>query len=358
MRRLALLDYGRFAAAAAVVFYHYFFNGIANGKVTSLAHMPAVAGIAQYGYLGVELFFMISGYVIFFSARAKGAGEFLVSRAVRLYPAFWCAVLLTSALALFWGGEAMAVSLPQVLANLTMAPKLFGYGPVDGVYWTLIFEWRFYLAVALILVLGLQRRLEDILLAWPVAIAAAWLAGLEWLPFAHGYYAYFAAGAIFAVHAARPGWKPALMLALCLALCLRFSTSEAGYLAFAKDSAVSLPVIACIVLALFAFFAVLNTRRGSELRLPGSRLAGALTYPVYLIHAHIGYMLLSRFATEENQWLAYPALIAAVLAAAWLMHRLVERRLAGAWRRLFERLLGLPVAALQDKLEVRRRGLV
>lgn len=358
MRRLALLDYGRFVAAAGVVFFHYFFNGIANGKVASLAQMPAAAGVAKYGYLGVEFFFLISGYVIFFSARAKGAAEFLVSRAVRLYPAFWCAVLLTSALALAWGGEAMAVSLPQVLANLTMVPKLLGYGPVDGVYWTLTFEWRFYLAVALILVLGLQSRLEQILLAWPAAIAAARLAGLDWLPLTHGYYAYFAAGAIFAIQAARPGWKPALMLALCLALCLSFSTAEAARLEFSKNAAFSPAVIGAVVLALFAFFVFLNTRLGSGLRLPGSRLAGALTYPVYLIHAHIGYMLLQRFATEANKPLVYPALIAGVLAAAYLMHRLVEQRLAGGWRRLFERLVGLPVAALQDRLEMRRRGLV
>src|SRR5262245_23513156 len=147
MRRLELLDYGRFVAGFCVLLCHLLFNGIWNGKVDSLEHVPGLADAVKYGYLGVEFFFIISGYVIFFSARGKTAGDFLVSRAVRLYPAFWFAVLVTSLVAVPWGGEQMSVTLPQVLANLTMAPQLFGQTYVDGVYWTLVFEWSFYLAV-------------------------------------------------------------------------------------------------------------------------------------------------------------------------------------------------------------------
>lgn len=135
MKRLELLDGGRFVAACAVVMFHYFFNGIANHKITSLHHIPEVINFAKYGYLGVEFFFMISGYVIFFSAMNRSASEFAVSRAVRLYPAFWVALLFTTTIAYFWADTMMRVRISQVLANATMVPTLFGYPYVDGVYW-------------------------------------------------------------------------------------------------------------------------------------------------------------------------------------------------------------------------------
>ena len=64
MNRLALLDYARFFAALSVFFYHYFFNGIHNGKVVSVEHTD-FAQYLSYGHYGVQFFFIISGYVIF-----------------------------------------------------------------------------------------------------------------------------------------------------------------------------------------------------------------------------------------------------------------------------------------------------
>lgn len=56
MKRIALLDYGRFFAALAVMASHYFFGGIVNQKISSIDHIDSVANIAKYGYLGVEFF--------------------------------------------------------------------------------------------------------------------------------------------------------------------------------------------------------------------------------------------------------------------------------------------------------------
>jgi peptidoglycan/LPS O-acetylase OafA/YrhL len=48
--------------------------------------------VSRYGYLGVDLFFVISGFVVQLSAWDRRPPEFVVSRIVRLYPAFWIAV--------------------------------------------------------------------------------------------------------------------------------------------------------------------------------------------------------------------------------------------------------------------------
>ena len=61
----------------------------------------------------------------------------------------------------------MSVTLPQFLANLTMLPSMFGYGYVDGVYWTLEFELRFYLLVLFFLIVGLRNRLALVFMLWP-----------------------------------------------------------------------------------------------------------------------------------------------------------------------------------------------
>lgn len=113
MSRLQLLDYGRFAAAIAVMLFHYTFNGTVNGKITSLTHIPELISITKYGYLGVEFFFMISGYVIFYSAKHRNAAQFVVARATRLYPAYWTAVLFTSCMIFFFGGEQMIIYLAK-----------------------------------------------------------------------------------------------------------------------------------------------------------------------------------------------------------------------------------------------------
>lgn len=347
MKRLDLLDYGRLAAALSVMAFHYFFNGIRNGKIASISAVPELAGVAVYGHLGVQFFFMISGYVIFFSAAGRRPSEFLVARALRLFPAFWIAVLLTSLCAMLLAGPAMDVTLPEVLINLTMVPTLFGVGFVDGVYWTLQLELAFYALVLCALLAGLGKRLETLVLLWPLAILAFTLADHSWVPLLGGYYSFFAAGAVLAVARERRSLAPLLAALLCAGLCVSQAMHKAQLTPMPGHSPL---VVGAVVLLMFVFFLVLNTRAGTALSLPGARLAGALTYPLYLVHAHIGYMLLSRFGNDGNRSLAYPAVIATVLACAGAVHW-GERRLQPAARKLFERLLGRPMARLETSLK-------
>ncbi len=286
MNRLQLLDYGRFFAALSVVAFHYLFNGIYNGKISSITHIPEVIDIAKYGYLGVEFFFMISGYVIFFSAKHRTASAFAVSRAVRLYPAFLMAVIFTSCFAFFWGGEQMSVHLVQIFANFTMLAPFLGQEFVDGVYWTLIYELEFYVLVFIILFLGGKQKLDILFLAWPFMIAiATYFNKGDWL-YLGNYFCYFAAGALFAIVKERKRHIPSyISLFLSLLLCVYFSANMAIDITNSTGVARSEYIVGTIIILFFAFFMISNTKRASSLNLPGSQLLGALTYPVYLIHA-------------------------------------------------------------------------
>lgn len=84
------IDLLRFVAAFVVLLYHYVFRGYNHDQLSPVEY-PFLGSIFKYGYLGVELFFIISGYVVLMSAYHKTVREFFISRVVRLYPAFWIA---------------------------------------------------------------------------------------------------------------------------------------------------------------------------------------------------------------------------------------------------------------------------
>ena len=141
----------------------------------------------------------------------------------------------------------------------------------------------------------------------------------------------------------------ALAAMAALYLCIDVSMREA------LEKAVSIgvtfsPLVAAMAVALFfGFFSLLNTRRGAAMRVPGAHWLGAVSYPLYLVHAHIGYMLLSRFATDDNKALVYPLVVTLVLGIALAIHLFVERAWARRWRALFTATVGAGLASLQRR---------
>src|ERR1700683_4879328 len=85
--RLPQLDLLRFGAALSVALYHVC-------KWPAGGH--ALQSVTQFGFLGVDVFFMISGYVILMTAEFRTPVEFAKSRIARLYPTFWISVAVTS----------------------------------------------------------------------------------------------------------------------------------------------------------------------------------------------------------------------------------------------------------------------
>ncbi len=127
--RLLELDALRGIACILVVFFHFNVN------------QPAAWHWVNLGVGGVDLFFMISGFVIFYSLEKNhNAVDFFVARFSRLYPAYWVAVSITSALVLLNGGT---IHLHDFLVNLTMLQGYFGVEDIDGAYWTLGIELLF-----------------------------------------------------------------------------------------------------------------------------------------------------------------------------------------------------------------------
>lgn len=346
--RIDLLDYGRLAAAIAVMLFHYSYLGVTYGHTPSIGYTPVLTRIGSYGYLGVEFFFMISGFVIFFSAKGRSASEFAAARALRLYPAFFAGVLMTSAVAYLWGGSVEHFTRGDFFANFTMLAPIFGKRHIDGSYWTLLLEVKFYMLVCALILFGLSHRIERFFVVWVLAMLAATLTRHADLPMLMGYYAYFAAGAFFAMRRQDASWRVNVMLAICLALSVHFSAIT--NFDVREHYPLSPYIIAAIVICFYGFFWILTSGNNTEIKLPRARQIGAITYPLYLLHQTIGYVVLKHFANEQNKLLMIPVTMLAMIALAYLLHRIVEVKMRGLWRRIFDVVIATPIQFMEEQL--------
>ena len=216
-QRFAFIDGLRGFAALAVVSYHLVFNTELTHAIVSV--LPtAIREIAFHGSLGVNVFFVISGFVIAYSLRSTpmtGAevGNFIVRRQLRLDPPYWCVlgiVLLQSAVGRVIPSpvEHPLPTVTELALNASYLHKLAGSRELLGVAWTLCIEIQFYLAfVALLWIasIGRSSRMPSAaiacILAAATGVASAFVRpDFVWFgPFWH----YFTAGAlcVWAIHA-------------------------------------------------------------------------------------------------------------------------------------------------------------
>ena len=327
------IDLLRFLAALAVVLYHYTFRGFAEGGYSPVEY-PVLGDIFKYGLYGVQLFFIISGFVILMTATKRDAVGFVISRITRLYPAFWVCVTLTAAFILWKGGDIFQIELVQYLLNLSMISGFAGVEMVDGVYWTLLVEIKFYTLIFVLLLFGQIKRIEWFLVFWLGLTAASMVVPLpklvtflfltDWSPF-------FIAGAVFylirqnGLNLLRIG-----MLMMSLVLSLWQNAREIQHLEVLYKSEFSLLISSAVILMCFAVFLMISLRMTSRLNSQKLIKLGVLTYPLYLIHQNIGFMMFHEFGESVNRYVLLGGLVLAMMLAAWLIHKLVEQPL-GRW---------------------------
>ncbi|THE07586.1 acyltransferase [Microbacterium oleivorans] len=154
--------------------YHYTARRHTQWEAPTIETFPFVSQFSAYGFMGVQLFFLISGFVILMSVEGRSVGEFVAARISRLFPAYWAAVILTAILIEFIAGDQLgkSVTLVQVLTNLTMLQQWTGVPHVDGVYWTLAVELLFYLLIGIFMKHEADGR-EDHVAGIPVAAGGA-----------------------------------------------------------------------------------------------------------------------------------------------------------------------------------------
>jgi len=355
-RHFASIDILRLVAAVAVVGFHVFFRGAASTPPLSPA-FPTIAPVAIYGYLGVNLFFMISGFVIAWSAEGRRADGFAVARAVRIYPAFFVCMTLSFAAMTAAGAPSLTPGIQGYLANLTMVAPAFGQPFMDGVYWSIVLEIVFYGWMTLAIASGAFQ-------SYRLELVAGWLALSMLNEFALGsgalrmllvteFAPWFAAGILLQHLRCYGRSGEALML---LAAAFLFASvnlqvtrnwmldhygiagSQGGLLA--SNIGIFAVMICAILLA--------GRIRPSRWTLA---IAG-LTYPLYLLHQNIGYILIDALASYVGRWTAAAAAICGLIALSWAIWRYVEPPLQALLRAWL-----LPIAdALRKQAPALRRA--
>ena len=285
--RLIEVDTLRGLAAMAVVFFHFTtrFGELFKGHPNPSISFPT-------GHYGVNLFFIISGFVIFMTLeRTKKQMDFAVSRFSRLFPAYWFAIFLTFFITHLLGLPGKLVGIETTFANMVMLHGLFNVPHVDGVYWTLEVELLFYFGMFTLyrfkrldrihhVLLGLLLlRVVYYLLEHPFGISLPWiifrLLILQYIPwFTLGISVYLL------VNRKKTGaWQPAARTAtLAIATLLICESVSVALLAVAFASAVLLAASGRLSLLRFGPFVWLGT----------------ISYPLYLLHENIGWAIMLR----------------------------------------------------------------
>lgn len=277
----------------------------------------------------MELFFLISGFVICLSCWGRTLRQFAVSRFVRLFPAYWFAIAVTSAVMVLRPGG-WELHPNTVLANFTMLQEPMGLRDVDGVYWSLWVELRFYLLFGIVAAMGLTyRRVVGFCAAWLLAAAIAPALHLTFVSvLAVPQYAPFFVGGVVIHLIGRFGTRRPVLWLLLGASWLGAQNALVGLVAHSERSVrgdlswgISLAVVtACYALLLAAALGRLDFANWRVLS-----LAGGLTYPLYLLHENLGWEVIRHTHGRVDARVLAVTLVAAMLTAAWLVHRFVER---------------------------------
>ncbi|MBI1425229.1 MAG: acyltransferase family protein [Gammaproteobacteria bacterium] len=285
--RLSELDAFRGLAALSVVLFHY--TTLYNERIGYDAKLPFYF---PYGGYGVNLFFMISGFVIFLTLkRCRHHTDFIVSRFSRIYPSYWLAVIFTATVVNAYTLTSLHRTTSEIALNLTMLQGYTEVRHVDGVYWTLSYELLFYTFMYLIYRFKFLNRITSIIFIWLSLQLASILIEryTGWFPwkitlfFILGYIHLFAAGILFLkLYEGEKNNSIYLLLLYCLLI------------QWVKGDNIE----SIFVSAFFVLFMFFVNGWVKFIAIRPLLFLGAISYPLYLIHQNIGYVLIN--ALQKN----------------------------------------------------------
>ena len=388
----AILDPLRFAAALGVAVFHLTFwswagssTGVAPGfehYVAADLQFQSAAPFTWFGWVGVEIFFVISGFVIANSASKSSPREFLIGRTLRLYPAVWvCATLTFIVLLLFAGGSASQFIGPYLKAMLLIPKGLNGQW-LDCIYWTLAAEMAFY---GLVFCTLLTKKITLRHLAFGLTIWSALfnifsvlvLSGVirsEILYFVvlmfrvpcaafllnHG--CFFALGIWLFMSSKRE-----LTIHEWLAVAVTVLSGFAEIYYFASYVVTNIPIISdqsrFVPVAVWAASVLLIAMAANRSRRPAAtasaaagslsaqylRTLGLITYPLYLIHNVVGSAVIRLLVDAGlDQTLAVAAGLVLLVLVCWFICAKVEPAIRSQLAKVFADGGRLPVRVSAD----------
>lgn len=356
--RLAGLDAVRVFAAGAVMLFHLGYwswavPSTARAIVQDSVRFAPLLPFAFWGRFGVETFFVVSGFVIAFSAAQATPWRFARSRVLRLVPAALISATITLLVM-----KAIAFQPDTQIARYVTTITFNPFGPwIDNVYWTLGIEISFYAAVLALLVVGRFAWLEPIMIALGCYCALPWLLRAaqvdismpqasadarvqELLLLQRG--AYFAVGVLL-WYGFFLRWTPIRIAALAICAiggAVQIYFGVPAILLAQTTTPLMLEAAAIWLLSVGAVAASIHWDAAIQAKLGvkglrALKVAGLATYPLYLLHDIVGSTTLRRLvAVGVPQYVAlvgaFCAMWVLALAVTVFLEPLVRAPLAAA----------------------------
>jgi peptidoglycan/LPS O-acetylase OafA/YrhL len=337
--RFLFVDGLRGVAAMMVVVYHL---RLAVSEVSAKWVWPGLETLLGYGFLGVDIFFVISGFVISYSVRnyLHTPGflfRFGLRRSIRLDPPYWIAIaleLIAIKLGLYLF-PALGTTFPspaKIAAHFVYLQNLLGYGNLVDIFWTLCFEVQFYIVLVGMLVLAkttsdlLGSRFRRVFVFASAAIAFSWsiliffgpLNAPDGLFIARWFQFFLGVLAMNCVTAGRV--SPAFVLCWLSVL--------AGVLFGANHAPIGLTTM---LISGLLVVAGLRGKMAIWLSGAGFQFLGRISYSLYLLHPVVGWRFIKLLSvlhgsafTAAQAWAAFFSGIGVSVFSAWMMYRLVE----------------------------------
>ena len=335
------IDFIRFCAALLVVFHHL-------GCYTDAAFEPICPAV-WFGWVGVEIFFVISGFVIANSASGSRPMIFLKGRILRLYPAAWLCATITLVVSVAAPDASLGQAMPIYLRTLALLPN----GPwIDTVYWTLAVEIGFYLLIFCLLCAGAFLHLSRVALLLTIlsSLFLCFLGARLWafvplsrfteLIDSHHYLVQFLLaryGCFFALGIwiwisttrALKTWEraaSAISIVACIGeICLRGSMLlplGAGSLSWIVPA---VPFWIAAITCLFLFSRVPGLTLPPGVTAGRIRTIGLMTYPLYLVHDIVGKSVVRVvLSTGINMWAALAFGALSMIFLSWVICKFCE----------------------------------
>lgn len=303
--RIQVLDSLRGIAALAVLLFHY-----------SFAYSPSdVSFVFRYGYLGVHLFFIVSGFVIYMTIeKTKYPSDFIVSRFSRLFPAYWVAILLTSAVMNFAGQPNEHVGFFRILGNFTMCQRWLHIENVDGVYWTLTVELTFYVFMFLVFISKKVKYIFHISIILLVFLTLIQTLNIPLIGNVFPFFKYsnlFISGMCFYKIKNKEGaWYYHVLILGCILVQALIASSNVEY---------------AYILVIFIVFYLFTYNWLEFLNNKLFLFFGSISYSLYLIHENIGILLLKYLERFQLSYiLRLSIVLSIVIFVAFLITKFIE----------------------------------
>jgi len=335
--RYLFLDGLRGLAALAVVFCHFLVPEESPISTTLSETLPTfLQSLMRHGDLGVEVFFVLSGFVIAYSIRnnrvsPQFAARFALRRAVRLDPPYYLAILLYLIVRAMPNAYGLSGVIAQmhgisgIFLNLFYLQDLTHVPAVISIAWTLCLEIQFYLAY--LLLLAFVQRIRDnknsrvskaahLLVYAPLAVysVSVWYPKLQAFNFFGTWFRFFLGVLVFLVFRREVSrWWLYGMSLMIMSLAVAFADVRG---------------VAAVSTALLIHFAADRARLTTWLSSRWIQHLGRLSYSLYLTHLLVGFGLLRLLCLlVPAKTLAIPLCLITIIASiggAQIVHRYFE----------------------------------